>query len=114
MPSSWIIGSADDDATAGIWERAIPNPTFDDNGEIIQPDFDHTENGQFCFITGNSVSQNDSEFGFDDVDGGKTTLISPQFDLSDYSTAAISYWRWYSNSAAGGANPGNDVWRVDG
>ena len=114
LPSSWIIGSADDDATAGIWERAIPNPTFDDNGEIIQPDFDHTENGQFCFITGNSVSQNDSEFGFDDVDGGKTTLISPQFDLSDYSTAAISYWRWYSNSAAGGANPGNDVWRVDG
>ena len=114
LPSSWIIGSADDDATAGIWERAIPNPTFDDNGEIILPDFDHTENGQFCFITGNSVSQNDSEFGFDDVDGGKTTLISPQFDLSDYSTAAISYWRWYSNSAAGGANPGNDVWRVDG
>ena len=114
LPSSWVVGSADDDATAGIWERAIPNPTYDDNGEIIQPDFDHTENGQFCFITGNSVSQNDSEFGFDDVDGGKTTLISPQFDMSDYSTAAISYWRWYSNSAAGGANPGNDVWRVDG
>ena len=114
LPSSWVSGSADDDATAGIWERAIPNPTYDDNGEIIQPDFDHTENGQFCFITGNSVSQNDSEFGFDDVDGGKTTLVSPQFDLSDYSTAAISYWRWYSNSAAGGANPGNDVWRVDG
>ena len=114
LPSSWVTGSADDDATAGIWERAIPNPTYDDNGEIIQPDFDHTENGQFCFITGNSVSQNDSEFGFDDVDGGKTTLVSPQFDLSDYSTAAISYWRWYSNSAAGGANPGNDVWRVDG
>ena len=114
LPSSWVVGSADDDATAGIWERAIPNPTYDDNGEIIQPDFDHTENGQFCFITGNSVSQNDSEFGFDDVDGGKTTLVSPQFDLSDYTTAAISYWRWYSNSAAGGANPGNDVWRVDG
>ena len=114
LPSSWVVGSADDDATAGIWERAIPNPTYDDNGEIIQPDFDHTENGQFCFITGNSVSQNDSEFGFDDVDGGKTTLVSPQFDLSEYSTAAISYWRWYSNSAAGGANPGNDIWRVDG
>ena len=114
LPSSWVAGSADDDATAGIWERAIPNPTYDDNGEIIQPDFDHTENGQFCFITGNSVSQNDSEFGFDDVDGGKTTLVSPQFDLSDYSTAAISYWRWYSNSEAAGANPGNDVRSVDG
>ena len=114
LASSWIVGSIDDNATAGIWERAIPNPTYDDNGEIIQPDFDHTENGQYCFITGNSVSQNDSEFGFDDVDGGKTTLFSPEYDLSEYSTAAISYWRWYSNSAAGGANPGNDVWKVDG
>ena len=25
----------------------------------------------------------------------------------------ISYWRWYVNNAAGGANPGNDIWRVD-
>jgi len=111
--SSWTVGASDDDATAGIWERAVPNPTYDDNGEIIQPDFDHTENGQFCFVTGNAVSNNDSEFGYDDVDGGKTTLLSPIYDLSEYSTAAISYWRWYVNSAAGGANPGNDIWRVD-
>ena len=110
---SWEVGASDDNANAGIWERAIPNPTYDDNGEIIQPDFDHTDNGQFCFVTGNSVSNNDSEFGYDDVDGGKTTLLSPIYDLSNYSTAAVSYWRWYVNSAAGGANPGNDVWRVD-
>jgi len=109
----WIVGANNDDATAGIWERAIPNPTYDDNGQIIQPDFDHTDNGQFCFVTGNEVSNNDTEFGYGDVDGGKTTLLSPIYDLSEYSTAAISYWRWYVNSAAGGANPGNDVWRVD-
>ena len=111
--SSWIIGAFDDEATAGIWERAIPNPTYDDNGEIIQPDSDHTEEGQFCYVTGNAVSNNDSEFGYGDVDGGKTTLLSPVYDLSEYSTAAVSYWRWYVNSVAGGANPGNDIWRVD-
>jgi len=111
--NSWSVGEADDDATAGIWERAIPNPTYDDNGQIIQPDADHTVNGQYCFVTGNDVSNNDSEFGFGDVDGGKTTLLSPLYDLSEYSIAAVSYWRWYVNSAAGGANPGNDIWRVD-
>ena len=109
----WTVGDIDDQASAGIWERAIPNPTYDDNGEIIQPDFDHTVDGQYCFITGNDVSNNDSEFGFGDVDGGKTTLFSPTYDLSEYSTAAVSYWRWYANAAAGGANPGNDIWRVD-
>ena len=111
--NSWTVGDVGDQASAGIWERAIPNPTYDDNGDILQPDSDHTVNGQYCFVTGNAVSNNDTEFGFGDVDGGKTTLLSPVYDLSEYSTAAVSYWRWYVNSAAGGANPGNDLWRVD-
>ena len=110
---SWSVGASDDDASAGIWERAIPNPTYDDNGDIIQPDFDHTELGQYCYVTGNDVSNNNSEFGFGDVDGGKTTLLSPIYDLSEFSIAVMSYWRWYVNDAVGGANPGNDVWRVD-
>ena len=109
----WSVGDIDDGASSGVWERAVPNPTYDDNGGIIQPDSDHTVDGQYCFVTGNDVSDNDSEFGFGDVDGGKTTLFSPIYDLSDYSTAAVSYWRWYANAAAGGANPGNDIWRVD-
>ena len=110
---SWIINDGTDSASAGIWERAIPNPTYDDNGQIVQPNADHTEQGQYCYVTGNDVSNNSSEFGFGDVDGGKTTLLSPIYDLSDFSIAVISYWRWYVNNAAGGANPGNDIWRVD-
>ena len=113
IQNSWTIGDDDDDATNGIWERAIPNPTYDDNNEIIQPDSDHTENGEFCFVTNNAVSNDNGEFGYGDVDGGKTTLLSPVYDLSEYSTAAVSYWRWYVNSTAGGANPGNDIWKVD-
>ncbi len=109
----WTIGYTDDTASAGIWERAIPNPTYDDSGNILQPDFDHTPQGQYCYVTGNNVSNNSSEFGFGDVDGGKTTLLSPIYDLSEFSVAVVSYWRWYVNEANGGANPGNDIWRVD-
>ena len=49
--------------------------------------------------------------GFDDVDGGSTTLYSPIYDLSDYSTFMVSYWRWYTNNV--GDNPGNDLWKVE-
>ena len=58
----WTIGYTDDTASAGIWERAIPNPTYDDSGNILQPDFDHTPQGQYCYVTGNNVSNNSSEF----------------------------------------------------
>jgi len=45
------------------------------------------------------------------VDGGKTTLLSPVFDLSAYGTATASYWRWYSNDT--GSSPEADDWYVD-
>lgn len=112
--SLWIVGAVDDNAIAGIWEQAEPNSTYDDDNEIIQPELDHTETpGELCFVTGNEVSNDDSAFGYGDVDGGKTTLLSPIYDLSEYSTASVSYWRWYVNNVAGGSNPGNDIWRVD-
>jgi hypothetical protein len=44
------------------------------------------------------------------VDGGRTTVQSPVFDLSDASMVLVSYWRWFSNSL--GNNPGEDYWRV--
>ena len=49
--------------------------------------------------------------GFDDVDGGKTTLLSPFFDLSDETEALVTYWRWYTNNV--GDNPGTDRWIVE-
>ena len=43
--------------------------------------------------------------------GGKTTLSSPVYNLSDYNGAIVSYWKWYTNNQ--GNNPGSDIWSVD-
>ncbi|MGD8394037.1 MAG: FlgD immunoglobulin-like domain containing protein, partial [Candidatus Eiseniibacteriota bacterium] len=45
-----------------------------------------------------------------DVDGGKTTLFSPVFDLEGYEAAAVDYWLWYTNDR--GNSPGEDTWLV--
>lgn len=106
--SDWTIGSFDDDATAGIWEIAVPIETSF-NGNQAQPGSDQSENGEKCFITGSSTSA--GSVGFDDVDGGKTTLLSPLFDLSNETEALVTYWRWYTNNI--GDNPGTDRWIVE-
>ena len=45
------------------------------------------------------------------MDGGKTTLLSPIFDLSEYTEALITYYGWYTNNV--GDNPDTDHWQVD-
>ena len=104
----WVIGFPSDLATAGIWEIAEPVATFNDEGNQIQPSSDNTSNGTYCFITGNGYE--DGNGGFDDVDNGATTLLSPVFDLSDLDEAVLTYYRWYTNDV--GDNGGNDKWVV--
>jgi hypothetical protein len=104
----WTVGAIDDDATAGIWESAVPVATYFD-GNQAQPGTDQSEEGEKCFLTGAATSG--GSVGFDDVDGGKTTLLSPVFDLSEYNEVLVSYWRWYTNNV--GDNPGTDHWQVD-
>jgi hypothetical protein len=106
--NGWIIGADDDDATAGIWELAIPEATFFD-GNQAQAGEDYSEEGEKCFLSGASISS--GSVGFDDVDEGKTTLFSPVFNLADYDEALVSYSRWYTNDV--GDNPGTDYWTVD-
>ena len=107
--NGWTVGDIDDNATGGIWELSSPNPTYDDFGNIVQPSEDHSINGLNCFMTENSDNPNSP--GQSDVDGGKTTLFSPVYNLSNYSGAIVSYWNWYTNNQ--GNNPGNDLWRVN-
>ena len=45
-----------------------------------------------------------------DVDGGKTTLTTPVIDLSGHASAALRYWRWYTNDTGGNVD---DSWVVD-
>jgi len=92
-------------ASAGIWERAIPNST------TAAPGNQTTPGGQWCFVTQNGAPGGAA--GTADVDNGTTFLVSPVIDLSnpDFVDVEIAYNRWYSNNA--GASPNTDTFRVD-
>lgn len=107
----WAFGAAGDGATSGIWTRVDPNGTnYGTPPQQVQPETDHTPDpGHMCFVTGNgSVG---GAAGENDVDGGKTTLLSPEFNVERASSATLSYWRWYTNNL--GNNPASDYWDVD-
>ena len=98
----WVGGAAGDNATTGLWTRGNPN------GTAAQPEDDHTPSGTRCWYTGFNPN---GELGNGDVDGGRTTLLTPTMDLTGMSEPVISYWRWYSNSA--GSAPNSDVFEID-
>jgi hypothetical protein len=110
---SWQTGVAGDNATTGIWllEIPIPSTTVDVSpGTIVQTGDQVTPAGEYCFFTGNGTIG--GGIGENDVDGGKTTLQTSTIDLSSFTNPIISYYRWYTNSPPGGANPGADYWQV--
>ncbi|MEZ4887725.1 MAG: T9SS type A sorting domain-containing protein [Chitinophagales bacterium] len=109
LEHGWTIGEADDDASTGIWEIGTPNPTFNDAGREVQMANDNSPtNDNRCAFTGNANGGNG--VGGNDIDDGKTTLLSPVYNVKGYTATAVSYYRWYSNDQ--GANPGNDFWEV--
>jgi hypothetical protein len=82
-----------DDATAGLWERAVPVAVT--SGSVqTQPGADHSPAGTLCFVTDGRGGTADQY----DVDGGKTTLLSPLFNLAHAEAARLSFWRWYHES----------------
>lgn len=101
----WVIES---DASSGIWERVNPIGSFTQNGTIVQPEDDNTDNGDICFVTGNSDGSGDE--GQADIDGGSTALTTDNYDLSSFDNVMLTYYRWYSNDL--GNNPSTDRWIV--
>ena len=100
--TGWTAGLPGDDASTGMWERCNPEQTD------AQPEDDHTPGLYYdAYITGCAAGTGQGSY---DVDGGKTTLQSPVFDLSDYASARVIYYRWYSNDT--GSEPGTDYWVV--
>jgi len=100
----WVVGAPGDDASTGVWIRVDPI------GTAAQPEDDHTDPGGIrCFVTGQGPIG--GGIGDNDVDGGKTTLLTPILDLEGKPDARISYWRWYSNDQ--GANPETDVFLIE-
>ena len=97
----WTVGDAGDNATTGVWNRTDPLPTD------AQPGDDVSTDGTQCWVTdgrGGGV-------GDYDVDGGKTTLKSPVYDLAAMNDPWLGVWVWYSNDK--GADPNNDTFRID-
>jgi hypothetical protein len=95
-------GAPGDNATTGVWVRVNPI------GTAAQPEDDFTPSGTIAWVTGQGSAG--GSLGENDVDGGTTSLVSNQIDLSGTQSAMISYARWYSNNAGAAAN--SDVFEV--
>ncbi|MEP0845628.1 MAG: hypothetical protein HRF50_02280 [Phycisphaerae bacterium] len=100
--TAWTVGATGDNATTGIWNRMDPQAT------AAQPEDDHTPApGVNCWVTDGRAG---TSIGTYDVDGGRTSLTSPAYNLSAMTDPYVSYWRWFSNNQ--GSAPNEDVFRV--
>ena len=89
----------DDTATTGRFERVDPFHAFHTGRYLdCQPEDDHTPGaGTHCYVTENGPR---GKFpGLYDVTGGKTTMISPPFDLSRAppGTATLNFAYWFTD-----------------
>jgi hypothetical protein len=100
--NGWALGETT--ATTGAWVRVDPN------GTIAQPENDNSAVGTMCWVTGQATAG--AADGTADIDGGYTTLNSPAFDVSGFSDAEVSYYRWYSNGESA-SSPFADTFRID-
>ena len=106
---SWQVDAqGSDSAVTGFWEHGDPIGTSQD-GQQLQPEDDHTAApGVNCYFTGQHQPGESS--GYNDVDGGATSITSPIYDLSGLNTVVVNYWRWFTNDL--GSNPGGGTWLV--
>lgn len=103
--AGWLVGSnVGDNATNGFWARVQP---FAHGFLTAWPPTDHTTGSGECLLTGNGGPAGSSS----NVAGGATTVISPVFNISQFSKPIIQYHRWYSNEQTV-TNFKNDPWIV--
>ncbi len=89
----WTVSG---DAKDGAWERGIPNGTVALIGNdvvIANPSEDSPDPGRYCFVTGNSGTLSND----DDVDEGRTWLVSPPMDLRSFNLPVLQYQTWFFN-----------------
>ncbi|MBK6766638.1 MAG: S8 family serine peptidase [bacterium] len=104
----FIFGVAGDNATSGVWTRAIPIGSVE-NGAPVQVSDDGTAYGSFCFVTGSGADPAEPAASHD-VDGGRTTLRSPMFRLDNLAEPKLRFKYAYSNDR--GPQKGGDFFRV--
>jgi len=90
----WTVGAPGDDATSGLWARGDPNPTTIYSAAFpVNPADDATPGaGVRCFVTGNAATTDPRQ---DDVDNGRTSLVSPVFDLAGKRWSWVELRSWY-------------------
>jgi len=108
-PTGWTVNlQGNDNATGGVWDHDDPIGS-EYNGQQVQTEDDHTAApGVNCWFTGQH--QEGQSAGYNDVDGGMTTLTSPTYDVGDLGTVEVNFWRWYTNNL--GYSPNEDTWLV--
>jgi choice-of-anchor B domain-containing protein len=98
-------------AARGFWEREVPVGVTGGSGLVQNPytdsDFDC---GNYAFMTGNGTSSSNTE----EVNDGEVVLVSPVFDLTEYSNPHINYATWFFNMHGGPANDTMFVYLLNG
>lgn len=94
VDSGWIVDSQN--LQSGEWFRDDPI------GTSAQPEDDYSIDGTDCFFTGQGTQG--GSVGEADVDGGPTTLTSPEIDLSD-GDATINFYLWFHHTDYGTQQP---------
>jgi hypothetical protein len=98
----------DDDAVYGIWGLGDPQGSLLGDSVFVQAELDHTPRGGFrAYLTQNAKRHKPPDQR--DVDGGKTTYMSPVVDLSGYASASLRYWLWYTNDTDSIAPPDDEL-----
>ncbi|MBM4109408.1 MAG: hypothetical protein FJ255_11480 [Phycisphaerae bacterium] len=98
----WTIGAPGDTATTGIWNRMDPEPTAAQPGDDTTP-----APGVNCWVTDGRAGTSIGQY---DVDGGATTLRSPNYNLAGQASVELRYNYWYVNN---GNTAIDDTWVVD-
>ena len=94
MDLGWTTSNT---SPTGLWERAVPAGT-EIGGELANPDQSSQKDfGRMAYITGND----NRDAGFDDVDDGDVTLLSPFMDFSEWEDVQISFDYWFFNAGGG-------------
>ncbi|PKR81717.1 hypothetical protein CW751_04100 [Brumimicrobium salinarum] len=89
-------------ADQGAWERGIPYTVQDSTFPSVPISDSPFDCGNHAFITGNSADNS--------VMGGDVVLISPIFDLLNYTEPYLNYDRWFFDYH--GHIPFNDTLRI--
>ena len=93
LDQGWEYGEPGDGALSGTWRRAVPHGTWIASA-AVQPDEDHTPGGgSAAFITGPAAAG--ASAMENNLDGGRTTLLSPEFDLTGVTVPVLRYYRWF-------------------